>query len=183
MNWTSRAKAGPRLGCAVLPPPSTRRVAEPRRASRPATPRLEWALLDVALLAEARDALSNILNLDPPTRVSCLEIERWVRRENYLHLRRKKLPPTTAFVDQASEDLDHFRKRRMLYVIDQHIRDGLPLTVSDIQRRAGLKPDWRGRIAEAMRSARTTPMLKYLFPWVVMRLIVPCRLDSINFDG
>lgn len=152
-GWKVVPRAGPRLGVSTHPPRKSRRRLASAHLARPAQARHDWRTKDEELLSRIPSVVAEIVARTPPEQVTRLAIERVIARENYLHLRKSKLPQTTAVVNELMETVEQFQERRVRNIINEHVRLSLPLVPSRIQRAASLRTAWRPRIIELIHAA------------------------------
>lgn len=151
-DWKVDQKAGPRLGRAVAPRPTPRRVKNPKPSRRPSKPRVDWQALDVATLAQVKDAIEEIRRESPIVLLCMREIERRIgRQESWIYLRRSKLPLTAVWIAGVVETVEQFQERRLRDVIARELEKGSFLTASGVVRAASLKWEvWADRARELL---------------------------------
>lgn len=165
-GWKVPANAGARLGRANVKPPRGRRVENPSPARRPGQRRVDWETLDVQTREQVAGAVDAIRRASPVVCLSLRQIERRIgRQENWIYLRRDKLPLTMELVLESRETLKEYQLRRLIDVVSTKIAEGSFLTPSGVVRAASLRwEEWGTKARELIDQASL-------------------RLDSPNFIG
>lgn len=97
---------------------------------------VNWEERDEESLKLAKAAVKNILSKGgKPTRITPLNIRRTIGAGRWIE--KKELVKTHIFLEEVTEDITHFRIRKIKWAINEMIRNGLPLTPYKIQRYAG----------------------------------------------
>lgn len=137
--WTSRPARASRSsqGRPLQPSALCRRAMRPQGARQRAG-RIDWPQRDQMLVERVAAAAGQIRAQRPPVRVTTARIERQLGVRGWIEKRRAKLPLTNRRLQQLSESLLEFQRRRIAWVADEVDHDGLARVPWRVMRRAGL---------------------------------------------
>ena len=101
---------------------------------------IDWESVDIRLSTLVRESATRIKSLSGrPTRASITAIIKEVGRRAWLERRRDKLPLTTKVIDEYVETLEAFEIRKILWVEECYMQEGVFPTRSQFIRRAGVR--------------------------------------------
>lgn len=146
--WSTRPSGRPPADVAA--PPAIRAT----RSARPPRARVDWTEMDRALVVRLRSAAAEILAIRPPRRVTLAAIERGLGRPGWLGKRLAKLPASVKALEEVTENVDAFRRRRVRSIHAELGPDAEPWMV---MRRAGLTGRQLPAVREEMLAALSAP--------------------------
>ena len=79
--------------------------------------RTDWRAVDLDLVSAITKAAETVRVETPPCRITMAELERRVRKSNWISLRRKHLPETMAVLGNLIEPISDFRKRQIAWAV------------------------------------------------------------------
>ncbi|ACB83847.1 TnsD family Tn7-like transposition protein [Natranaerobius thermophilus] len=115
-------------------PPAKKPVAIPNN-------RVNWQERDEKLLEAYKKAYSKLLNLDEPIRITKTRLGRETGTLSLIQNNSNKLPLSTAYLESISETKQAFQIRRCTNIIENKIKEGLPVRLWEMQREAGLNKE------------------------------------------
>jgi len=152
--WTLRPS-----GRVPAPIDTAHRTSAPKRSYKKPVRRARrnWFAIDARLQRSVALQRETILAIAPPLRVSFAELERRVAKVGWVSKRSAKLPMTFNALREASEPLDEFRWRRLVWHARRMAASGRA-TPSDVLRAAGLPGCWMGPVRETLASVHLDEM-------------------------
>ncbi|ODS99239.1 MAG: hypothetical protein ABS49_08615 [Erythrobacter sp. SCN 62-14] len=162
MNWKTTQRAHRRAQGAFANRGNGQVDPNASRLRKPRKPRTDWVALDLEMRAKVEIAVDAIRCVSPPIIISRRQVERDIcRHENWLYLRRFKLPITTAWLATQMETTEQFQERRLRDAVKRKAAAGEAMTVSSLVRSAGLKYEiWsdtaRQLLVDAAQHSRLT---------------------------
>lgn len=114
--------------------PSKKRVQTPNH-------RVDWENRD----DEMMNVLTKVVqtwdaNTDKPTRITVTSLAKAINQISLLQKKADKLPKTMEFINNISEDVVAFQKRRIEFHIKKLKEEGKPIIEWEIYKKAGLRP-------------------------------------------
>lgn len=147
-DWKTPERVGNRIGRPVLPTGARRTpLASTRSRRRSPARRIDWARVDTEMAFSVVAVATELGRETPPRMVRLRTIESELRRPNFIYLRRDKLPRTMFVLNAVCEELDAFQRRRIDWALFEARSKG-HVTVSGVMRKAGVKPEWKGHVAD-----------------------------------
>lgn len=99
--------------------------------------RVNWHDRDLQILKEVKVAVAELKNSKKPVRLTLSRIGITIRQLSLLEKKLHNLPLTKEYIDDVSESLEEFQKRRIKWSIDQLDLENLSLW--RVRREAGIK--------------------------------------------
>lgn len=106
--------------------------------------RVNWHERDLQILKEVKVAVVELRNSQKPIRLTLSKIGIKIRRLSLLERKLYKLPLTRKYIDDVSESIEEFQKRRIKWSIEQlNLED---LSLWRIRREAGIKASFYSKL-------------------------------------
>ena len=106
--------------------------------------RVNWHERDLQILEEVKLAVKELRSSNKPTRLTLSKIGVTIRRLSLLEKKLEKLPLTKQYIDDVSESIEEFQKRRIKWSIEQ--LDLEDLSHWRIKREAGIRPSFYSKL-------------------------------------
>lgn len=106
--------------------------------------RVNWHERDLQILKEVKVAVAELRNSQKPIRLTLSKIGTTIRHLSLLEKKLHKLPLTKEYIDDVSESLEEFQKRRIKWSIE-HL-DLEDLSLWRIRRKAGIKASFYSKL-------------------------------------
>lgn len=99
--------------------------------------RVNWHERDLQILEEVKQAVNELRSSNKPIRLTLSKIGMTIRHLSLLEKKLHKLPLTKEYIDDVSETIEEFQKRRIKWSIEE--LDSEELSLWRVRRRAGIK--------------------------------------------
>lgn len=118
--------------------------------------RVDWHQRDKEIAKEIIQTVINILTKDMPRRVNTSAIGKAIGKLSILEKHIENLPRTNFILNESTESIEEFQKRRVVWVVNQLKSQGESLDIWKIKRLAGLKNNVSSEILNTIEKIKET---------------------------
>lgn len=122
--------------------------------------RVNWSLRDKELLHLLSKNYFDLLNMEPPIRLSLTFIQQTLNIKNYYIKHLDKLPKSKIYLDEICETVEEFQIRRCKKLIDNKLENGELIRLWEIQRLAGIRTEAFNKLKEELTNYINTNQFK-----------------------
>jgi hypothetical protein len=115
--------------------------------------RRDWPTIDATMAAELRQCAAQMRAEAPPIPITRAALERTLGKPAWLDTRLKKLPTCAVALNELTEPLEAFQRRRIAWAVEELHRLGKPVLIWRLRRVAGLPEHCAPSVEAALQAA------------------------------